>query len=173
MRISQQLLRWLDEQLSSPCCVPRMGVPPTVALYWPIRNEPVLREVVAGSRARGWRLALPVTPPGAGVLVFGRWDDDRSIQVDRMGIGQPSPVLPLRPDVIVLPCVGFSAGGHRLGYGGGYYDRTLAVSTALTVGVGFEASLLGDFQPEPHDRPLHAMVTEAQLRDYGRRELSS
>jgi 5-formyltetrahydrofolate cyclo-ligase len=66
------------------------------------------------------------------------------------------------PDVLLAPLVGFDAGGYRLGYGGGYYDRTLAAlpERPLVVGVGFETSGMETIHPQPHDIPMDLIVTE-------------
>jgi 5-formyltetrahydrofolate cyclo-ligase len=63
---------------------------------------------------------------------------------------------------LFVPCVGYSAGGYRLGYGGGFYDRTLATlqPKPLTVGLGFTQGYVDDFEPEPHDVPLDAILND-------------
>jgi 5-formyltetrahydrofolate cyclo-ligase len=67
------------------------------------------------------------------------------------------------PSALLIPLVGFDGAGHRLGNGGGYYDRTLAALTPkpLAIGVGFELGRLDSFSPQPHDRPMDVIVTEA------------
>ncbi|HEX7968557.1 MAG TPA: 5-formyltetrahydrofolate cyclo-ligase, partial [Stellaceae bacterium] len=72
----------------------------------------------------------------------------------------------VRPDILVVPLVGFDAANYRLGYGGGYFDRTLAAldPRPVTVGAGFEASRIATIFPQPHDIALDYIVTEAQLR---------
>ena len=78
---------------------------------------------------------------------------------DRFGIAVPEPFEPVRPALLVIPCVGFDRRGWRLGYGGGFYDRTLAGLDAAAVGVAFEEAEVDGFAPQPHDRRLDAVVT--------------
>jgi 5-formyltetrahydrofolate cyclo-ligase len=82
---------------------------------------------------------------------------------DRYGIPTPAHGDFLIPEVLLLPVNGFDAAGYRIGYGGGYFDRTLAslLPRPLVVGVGFELARLDSISPEPHDQRLDAMVTEA------------
>jgi 5,10-methenyltetrahydrofolate synthetase len=88
---------------------------------------------------------------------------------DRYGIPTPSSGNFVTPDALLLPVNAFDAAGYRLGYGGGYFDRTLAALNSaqqpvrprpLAIGVGFELARVGSICPEPHDLPLDAMVTE-------------
>lgn len=82
---------------------------------------------------------------------------------DRFGIPQPVEQVTLDTDLLLVPVNGFDAKGYRIGYGGGYFDRTLASLSPqpLTVGVGFELSRLESIEPQAHDRPLDWIVTEA------------
>jgi 5,10-methenyltetrahydrofolate synthetase len=85
--------------------------------------------------------------------------------LDRHGIPIPSAGEELRPNVVLLPLVAFDPQGFRLGYGGGYFDRTLAamVPRPLAIGVGFELGRVADIRPQAHDIPLDATVTEAGI----------
>jgi 5,10-methenyltetrahydrofolate synthetase len=86
--------------------------------------------------------------------------------VDPYGIPIPATPPAPPPDVLLIPLVAFDAAGYRLGYGGGYFDRTLAAldPRPLSVGVGFELARVADLQPAPHDIPLDRIVTEAGVR---------
>lgn len=83
---------------------------------------------------------------------------------DRYGIPAPQGTPQLQPDLLLVPVNGFDARGYRIGYGGGYFDRTLAgADRPVTVGIGFELARLDDVQPEAHDLPLDWIVTEAGI----------
>jgi 5,10-methenyltetrahydrofolate synthetase len=95
-------------------------------------------------------------------MQFLGWDGADPSRQDECGIptSQGQPVV---PDVVLVPCVGFTADGFRLGYGGGYFDRTLAgwlPPRPLALGVGFELARLPAFPHAAHDQPLDALITE-------------
>lgn len=137
--------------------------PQVVAFCWPIKHEPDVRAIVAHWRQAGSRAALPVVIGEAQPLAFREWSDATPLQADRYGIPTPAAGDWLIPDLILLPLNGFDAAGYRLGYGGGYFDRTLAAlrPRPLTVGVGFEINRLPSIRPEAHDQRLDWIVTEA------------
>jgi 5-formyltetrahydrofolate cyclo-ligase len=141
--------------------------PTVLGLYWPFRGE-------FSAGVSPWRplwpahvpLALPnaakCPPAGDGSMVYRAWVGPDPQGVDAVGLPtSQGPVV--EPDVLIVPCVGFTAGGWRLGYGGGYFDRYLARHPGLTT-VGVAASLAeipaGEWQPEPHDEVLSLIVTE-------------
>lgn len=140
-----------------------LAVPRVVAFCWPIKHEPDVRAVVAHWEALGARAVLPVVVAEASPLAFRRRTFDTPLVPDRYGI--PTPVTGdfMQPDLILLPLNGFDAAGYRLGYGGGYFDRTLAALSPrpLAVGVGFEVNRLPSIRPESHDQRLDWVVTEA------------
>lgn len=138
--------------------------PPSVlAFCWPIKHEPDVREIVDLWRAAGCRAALPMVVAEDTPLAFREWHSETPLEPDRYGI--PTPVAGdwLQPDMILLPLNGFDDAGYRLGYGGGYFDRTLAIliPRPLAVGVGFEINRLPSIRPEAHDQRLDWIVTEA------------
>lgn len=139
--------------------------PSRVGFCWPYRAEPDILPAVARwlSDAPGRVAALPVVPDQAGVLVFHRWAPGVPMQHDRFGIPQPVERSEILPDLILVPVNGFDAQGYRIGYGGGFFDRTLAALRAqvTTVGVGFELARLDSVLPEVHDLPLDWILTEA------------
>jgi 5-formyltetrahydrofolate cyclo-ligase len=140
--------------------------PAVVGCYWAHRGEPDLRDVMLRIIDLGWEVALPAPTRPREPMEFRHWDA-RSPMTDGLG-GIPAPASgrPLHPDLLLIPIVGFDARGYRLGYGGGYYDRTLAALAPRppTVGVGFELGRLNDVRPQPHDIALDAIVTEAGLQ---------
>ncbi|MDR1995508.1 5-formyltetrahydrofolate cyclo-ligase [Azonexus sp.] len=140
-----------------------LAAPQVVAFCWPIKHEPDVRAIVAHWRQAGSRVALPVVVGTAQPLAFREWSDATPLQADRYGIPTPTAGDWLIPDLILLPLNGFDAAGYRLGYGGGYFDRTLATLTPrpLAVGVGFEINRLPSIRPEVHDQRLDWIVTDA------------
>lgn len=137
--------------------------PRVVAFCWPIKHEPDVRAIVEHWRRAGSRAALPVVVEVDQPLAFRAWDETTPLQNDRYGIPTPTAGDWLLPDLILLPLNGFDAAGYRLGYGGGYFDRTLAALAPrpLAVGVGFELNRLPSIRPEAHDQRLDWIVTEA------------
>ena len=137
-----------------------LPAPQVVAFCWPIKHEPDVRAVVAHWEALGARAALPVVVAEA---AFRLWTPDTKLAPDRYGIPTPISGDFIQPDLILLPLNGFDAAGYRLGYGGGYFDRTLAALSPrpLAVGVGFEVNRLPSIRPESHDQRLDWIVTEA------------
>lgn len=138
--------------------------PRVVAGYWPMRGEPDLRELFASWHAGGLTVALPRVAGRAEPLRFGRWRPGTALAAGPFGTLHPEPHEPLAPDLLVLPCLGFDAHCHRLGYGGGYYDRTLAeLPRARAVGVAYDDCEIVGFEPQPYDRALDAVVTQRRL----------
>lgn len=137
-----------------------------VAFCWPIRNEPdlrpLMRDWLAADDSRFMALLPVVTAPGE-ALVFRRWTLDTPLEPDRYGIPTPSEGEAAFPDTLLIPVNAFDAQGYRLGYGGGFFDRTLATlrPSPFTIGVGFELSRVATIWPQAHDMRLDAVVTEA------------
>jgi 5-formyltetrahydrofolate cyclo-ligase len=140
---------------------PRPGQ--VVAFCWPIRGEPDLRPLLHGWRRQGIVTALPVVQAADAALAFRAWDETTPLQADRHGIPTPTAGAWLHPDILLIPVNAFDAAGYRLGYGGGYFDRSLATlqPRPLAVGVGFEINRVASILPEPHDQQLDWIVTEA------------
>lgn len=145
------LLSWLRQ-------APVAAATPWVAWYWPIQAEPDLRPIWD---AYG-RPALPVVRAAGAALVFAPFESADGLVRDAAGV--PAPTGPVvEPELIIVPCLGFFArDGHRvrLGYGGGYYDRTLPRLSATALGVAYDWGRLENFRPEAHDAPLAAIVTD-------------
>ncbi len=139
-----------------------------VGFCWPQNQEPDLRPLIekwAVAARKGFRALLPVVLAENRPLAFRAWSPDTVMLADRYGIPTPATGEFLIPEALLLPVNGFDAAGYRIGYGGGYFDRTLAAlhPRPLAIGVGFELARLDSIGPDPHDQVLDAMVTEAGL----------
>ncbi len=133
-----------------------------IGFYWPIKGEIDLRPMLRDLLKEGAEAALPVVVEKDRPLEFCLWHAE--VEMTR-GIGNiPIPVerKPVQPTVLIIPLLGFDTSGHRLGYGGGYYDRTLADLRLkpMTIGVGYAFGRLPSIYPQEHDFPLDAIVTE-------------
>jgi 5-formyltetrahydrofolate cyclo-ligase len=134
----------------------------TLGLCWPHRNEYDARHLAAAMRARGARTALPVVKKAREPLVFREWHPGVKMQEGVLGIPFPADSEEVKPDVLLVPPVGFDEAGYRLGYGGAFFDRTLAAATPrpVAIAVAFELSRLSTIYPQPHDIPMDFVVTE-------------
>ncbi len=133
----------------------------SVAGVWPLPGEPDLRPLWQALQARGQALLLPQTPPPGQALVFRRWHPGCAMLAGRNGTRHPEGDLGV-PDLVFVPLLAFDLQGYRLGYGGGYYDRTLAaLPRARAVGYGFSFQQVDAVPRGPFDRKLAAIVTEA------------
>lgn len=137
----------------------RVHSDPVVAIYAALPGEPDLASRLSHWRARGWQVAVPVVVARDAPLRFARWDAQTAFAP--AGFGVPEPVDPhwIDPTLLVVPCLGFDPAGWRIGYGGGFYDRTLAQRPCPAIGVGWDESEVSGFEPAPHDRRLDAVVT--------------
>lgn len=131
--------------------------------YWPIKSEPDLRFWLAGLAERGAITALPVVVKRFAPLVFRPWRPGDAMVRGDWSIPVPVTEEEVQPDLALAPLVGWDAAGYRLGYGGGYFDRTLAQRKPLVLGVGFDATELPTIYPQPHDIPLDRIVTETAV----------
>ena len=132
-----------------------------LAVYWPLRGEPDLRPAYAALAARGVRLALPVVLEKDAPLGFADWLPGEAMHKDGMGVAVPARLRALPcPPALLVPCLGFNGTRLRLGYGGGYYDRTLAPTPRpLTAGIAY-ACLAAAFDGDQHDIALDIVLTE-------------
>lgn len=130
-------------------------------VYWPLKGEPDLMAAYPLLAERGVRLYLPVVVERDAPLAFAAWTPGEGMHKDSMGIAVPESLrLGERPDLLLIPCLGWNKDKYRLGYGGGFYDRTLAQpQPPLTVGVGYACGEAA-FASEAHDVALDMMITE-------------
>lgn len=140
--------------------------PGLLGFYLPFKGEFDARPLVRSVLARGWRAALPAVIDKKGPLEFRAWQPGAELVPGVYDIPVPKTRDVVAPNVLLVPVVGFDREGYRLGYGGGYYDRTLDASDPRpqTIGVGFELSRLATIFPQPHDIPLDCVVTEAGIQ---------
>ncbi len=141
--------------------------PRSVGFCWPYRGEPDLREFLSLWRAQGANrsLGLPVLPEGEGALRFRAWRPGVVTAPDRFGIPAPVDTPFIEPELLIVPVNGFDPNGYRIGYGGGFFDRTLAAldPAPRTIGVGFDIARIEDAFPEAHDKPLDWVITESGI----------
>ena len=158
----QQVMRiWLVGRLDT-----------VIGAYWPIKGEfdplPALHrwkedgELIDQPQPR--RIGLPVVNKEHKTMTFHAWYPGCPMEEDAYGIPKPKDTEIITPTLLFAPCVGYGPGGYRLGYGGGFYDRMLATlePKPFTVGLGYGVGFVPDFEAEPHDMPLDAI-----LNDYG------
>lgn len=141
-----------------------------VSAYWPIKGEPDLRPLMVALHAAGVTIALPLVEQKAAPLVFRRWTPDTVMVRGDWNILVPPPEADvLTPSIALAPLVGWDGDGFRLGYGGGYFDRTLAALNPrpFTIGIGFQSARLTTIFPQPHDIPLDVILTEAGMQVSG------
>ena len=135
----------------------------TVSTYWPFRGEPDLRAFMERGGARGGRTALPVVMARGEPLVFRAWRKGEPLERGVWNIPIPAENAPVVvPDVVIAPVVGFDPACYRLGYGGGFFDRTLAAlpTKPRFLGVGYGQAAIATIYPQPHDIPMDLVVTE-------------
>jgi 5-formyltetrahydrofolate cyclo-ligase len=140
-----------------------------IGFYWPVAGEFDARDVVmqwlAADDSR--EAALPVVVQPHAPVVFHAWRAQSTMKEGRYRIPVPADERMAVPELLLIPCVAFDEARFRLGYGGGYYDRTLAAwpvsPPPMTIGVAFEAGKCDALPRETHDMPLDAIVTEAAL----------
>jgi 5-formyltetrahydrofolate cyclo-ligase len=160
-----------SEYLQSVMRVWLLGRSDTViGAYWPIKGEfdplPALHRWKEDGELQGQseprRIGLPVVNKLHKTLTFHVWYPGCPMEEDAYGIPKPKDTELIVPTLLFVPCVGYSAGGYRLGYGGGFYDRTLATiqPKPYTVGLGYTQGYTDDFEPEPHDVPLDAILND-------------
>jgi 5-formyltetrahydrofolate cyclo-ligase len=148
-----------------------VGRPDTViGAYWPIKGEfdplPALHRWKEDGELQGEptrrRIGLPVIDKVHKTLTFHAWHPGCPMEEDAFGIPKPKDTELVVPTLLFVPCVGYGPGGYRLGYGGGFYDRTLAAlePRPVTVGLGFSNGLVENLEPLPHDVPLDAVLND-------------
>jgi len=148
----------LDELVTARGCT-------AIGLFWPIKLEiDLLSWAHALERRSGVTLCLPVVVARSEPLEYRRWSQGEPLARGIWDIPVPQARDTIVPDLMLAPVVGFDRAKYRLGYGGGYFDRTLASlpRRPLTVGIGYEFSALDTIFPQPHDIPMDEVLTERQ-----------
>jgi len=133
-----------------------------LAFCWPIRNEYDARHLVRRLREAGATTALPVVLAPKSPLEFREWRPGVALAEGPLGIPYPVDSRSLEPRAVLLPMNGWDAQGHRLGYGGGFFDRTLAAlqKKPLVIGVAYEMARMPTIYPQAWDIPVDYLVTE-------------
>ena len=136
------------------------------AFCWPYQGEYDARFLMHGLRGRGVSTALPVVVAPRQALIFRLWRPGDALTAGVYGIPYPASGDAVTPDIALVPMNGFDAGGYRLGYGGGFFDRTLAALRAagskppLVIGIAHEQARMVTIHPQSHDIPMDYVVTE-------------
>ena len=143
-----------------------------VSGYWPVRDELDPRPLLERLRARGSVIALPVVVGAGQALEFRVWDAATELARGPFGIAEPGPAAPVvRPDLVLVPMLAFDGDGYRLGYGGGYYDRSLAAlrggpAAVTAVGLAFAGQAVARLPRDAWDQRLDRVVTEQGMRRF-------
>jgi 5,10-methenyltetrahydrofolate synthetase len=133
-----------------------------ISVYWPFRGEPDLRPWMDAVIDRGGRVALPVVVGKGRPLIFREWRRGDKLERGIWNIPVPAAGREVVPTVTIAPLVGYDAAHYRLGYGGGFFDRTLAALARkpLVIGVGYGMAAVPTIYPLPHDIRMDVIVTE-------------
>jgi 5-formyltetrahydrofolate cyclo-ligase len=147
-----------------------LGIAPgaVVSFYWPMGDEADPRLLARALAARGHALALPVVAAKKSPLQFRRWREGDALVVHAFGMHEPADSAPrVTPEVLLVPLLAFDADGTRLGYGGGFYDRTLAaLETKRAVGIAYAGQEVEALPAHAHDHPLDMVATETGVRRF-------
>ena len=135
---------------------------PVLGIYWAMRGEIDVRDIARQHVEAGGVVGLPVVVEKAAPVEFWKWQPGMGMRRGVWNIPIPATREIVIPDACIVPLVGFDGEQYRLGYGGGYYDRTLASlgRRPFCVGFGFAEARLASIFPQPHDIPMNAIVTD-------------
>jgi 5-formyltetrahydrofolate cyclo-ligase len=135
----------------------------TLGIYWPVRGEMDVRNLAIEHLKRGGRVGLPVVVTKSAPVEFWNWRPEMPMRRGIWNIPIPEQREVVTPEALIVPLVGFDGASYRLGYGGGYYDRTIAAAARrpYCVGLGFEAGRLESIFPQAHDIAMSLIVTDA------------
>jgi 5-formyltetrahydrofolate cyclo-ligase len=140
----------------------------SVAGFWPIGTEIDIRPLLHALHDSGHPILLPVTPPRGQPLSFAHWRPGEAMRAERFGTVRPTGA-PGIPDLLLVPLLAWDGQGRRLGYGGGYYDRTLAALPGRrAVGCAYAAQRVAEVPADEYDVPLDAVATELGLTWFSR-----
>lgn len=166
-KICDALTRWIERLSRSTSAVNRGSADIlVVAGFWPLEGEPDITPAMRSIQALGITTALPLMAGAGKPLEFHRWKDTEELLAGPFGVMQPRRREPVSPGVILVPTLGYTANADRIGYGAGFYDRTLAALAAqgrapVTIGIGWREGLIEkeeSYVPQPHDFPLTAVL---------------
>ena len=151
-------LRVLDELHAAQKCV---------AGYWPIGDELDPRPALEAVVGAGGEAALPVVAGQGQVLIFRQWNRGDPLDPGPFGTAHPTPRAPaMAPDILLLPLIAYDKTGHRLGYGAGYYDRTVEALRAqrgvVVIGLAYDEQEIDAVPAGNHDQRLDAIITDAR-----------
>ncbi len=157
--IARHLGEWIDR---APDLV--------LGAYWPFRGEPNLHPWLEEFRRRGGRTALPVVKAKGAPLVYRLWAQGARMSRGVWNIPIPADGEEVVPDMMLAPLVGFDRAGYRLGYGGGFFDRTLAAFShrPKVIGVGYDDAAIETIYPQWHDIPMDLIITESSRKPTSR-----
>jgi len=163
LRLRARLYTWLALRRAAAKTAGQPA-PQVIAAYWPLADEADLRPLLAQWVAAGLTVVLPVVVQKHAPLAFRVWTPEAVMAAGAYGIAEPHGTPEATPDVVLVPTLGYTDAAYRLGYGGGYYDRTLAALTppAVSIGVAWTCGHIADtdgWQPAPHDVQLDAVLT--------------
>jgi 5,10-methenyltetrahydrofolate synthetase len=163
----KQLDRDMVERLASLIDV---ATSPVLGIYFPIRGEIDLRELARRHIEAGGQVALPVVVEMGQPVDFWRWEPSARTRRGLWNIPIPRERVVVHPQTLIVPLVGFDRSCFRLGYGAGYYDRTLAaaVPRPRAIGIAHSDAELPTIHPQPHDIPMDKIVTESVILERGR-----
>jgi 5-formyltetrahydrofolate cyclo-ligase len=172
--LCREILSWFDarraarhSEYTGTNPLVRPTKPEIVAGFWPVNGEPDLRPVYTHLHNQGWTVVLPAVVKKHAPLAFYGWQPSDPLQAGAFGVLEPMRGATLQPTILLVPTLGFTAQGARIGYGGGYYDRTLAQikqtgQPFITIGIAWDQARLDEtagHQPEDHDYPLDTILT--------------
>jgi 5-formyltetrahydrofolate cyclo-ligase len=138
----------------------------TLGIYWPFRGEIDVRDIACRHINADGKAALPVVVTKNAPVEFWNWRPEMKFARGIWNIPIPPERDEVQPDALIIPVVGFDQAGFRLGYGGGYYDRTIAASSPrpFCIGVGYASFELPTIYPQPFDMRMDVIVTERFFR---------
>lgn len=136
--------------------------PRVLGAYWPFRREFSPLPLMRARQVANLSVALPVVVSNNEPLEFRQWTEGAPMATGVYDIPYPADRILLIPDTLLIPMLGFDAAGYRLGYGGGYYDRTIAAASPRPhlIGISFELARIPSIRPLSHDIPMDWVITE-------------
>lgn len=138
-----------------------------IAGYWPLGDELDCRPTLAALKAAGAEVALPVVAGQGQVLIFRTWTPGDALESGPFGTSHPTVRAALvTPDVLLLPLIAFDLTGQRLGYGAGYYDRTVAAfrkeRPVTVIGIAYDEQEVAAVPIDEHDQTMDAVITDSR-----------